>query len=294
MFRIGFAVLLLLTLVYCFSPEEVEVFQLQQELTKKYGDDIDFYKFLKLPKLRGSSSKEIVKNLRNLSKKYHPDKNRKYKVLYERLNKATQILSNDYRRKTYDYYLKNGFPDYNFSRGGFIFKRVQPKTWFLLLFLYTVASGVHYALLKLQSSSNKRRIDDFVKQCKEQDSTKGLGEKRLTFKQYEGDEPKEIVVRYGDVFLIEQDENESLISSETVTDPGMLDCMFFAVPLRIWNVTLGRLMPKKDLPIEKVSLQEKDASEEVKVKASRVTKGREGQKKMTLPNGKVIYSRKKD
>lgn len=288
-------VLLLVTLVYCFSPEEVEIFQLQQELVKKYGDEIDLYKFLKLPKARDSKSKDIIKNLRNLSKKYHPDKNKKYRKLYERLNKATQILSNDHRRKTYDYYLKNGFPDYNFSKGGFFFNRVQPKTWVLLAFLYVVASGVHYALLKIQHASNKRRIEGFVQQCKEQDDTKGLGEKRLTFKQYEEDEPKQIIVRFGDVYLVEKDGSESPISSDTVTEPGILDCMFFKIPLGLWNHTFGRLIPKKEIPtMEDVSQPQKGTIEGTKNKSSKVTRAKEGQKKMTLPNGKVIYSRKKD
>lgn len=294
MFRIGTVVFLLLTLVYCFTTEEVEVFQLQQELVEKYGDEIDLYKFLKLPKSRGSNSKEIIKNLRKLSKKYHPDKNPKYKKLYERLSKATQILSNDYRRKTYDYYLKNGFPDYNFSRGGFIFKRVQPKTWFLLMFLYIVASGVHYALLRLQNTSNKRRIDGFIQQCKEQDDSRGLGEKRLMFKQHEGDEPKEIIVRYGDVYLVEEDGNESLISSDTITDPSVFDCMFFRIPVGIWNLTLGRFLPKKVQPTKNEPQLEQNKQAEDKKSKNQAAKGKGGQKKMTLPNGKVIHSRKKD
>lgn len=294
MLKVAALVILLSTLVYCFTPEEIEIFELQQELTRKYGDEIDFYRFLKLPKLKHSSSKDIVRNLRKLSKKYHPDKNRKYKKLYERLNKATEILSNDSRRKTYDYYLKNGFPDYNFSRGGFIFKRVQPKTWFLGLFLYVVASAIHYALLKIQHTSNRRRIQDFIRQCKEQDDTNGLGEKRLAFRQHEADKAKEIVIRLGDVYVVEPDGEMSLISADSVAVPTVLDCLFFSLPIFLWNRSLGKLFSRA--PSQPSSQQRSEPSEKAAKRTAKnvETKLKDGQKKMTLPNGKVIYSRKKD
>lgn len=85
---------------------------------------MDFYKFVKIKKSKDSTSKEIIKNLRKLAKKYHPDKNKKYRKLYERLNLATNILSNDERKKMYDYYLKNGFPDYDFNKGDYFFSRM--------------------------------------------------------------------------------------------------------------------------------------------------------------------------
>ncbi|QLL33057.1 hypothetical protein HG536_0D05780 [Torulaspora globosa] len=294
MLNVAALVILLSALAYCFTPEETEIFELQRELAKKYGDEIDFYRFLKLPKLKHSSSKEIVRNLRNLAKKYHPDKNRKYKKLYERLNKATEILSNDSRRKTYDYYLKNGFPDYNFSRGGFIFRRVQPKTWFLVLFLYVVASAIHYALLKIQHTSNKRRIQGFIRQCKEQDDTNGVGEKRLVFKQHEADDAKEILIRLGDVYVVQPDGEMCLISADDAADPTILDCLFFRLPMFLWNRSLGRLFIRA--PSQPSTQKEANSSDKRPQRAARnvEAKLKDGQKKMTLPNGKVIYSRKKE
>lgn len=289
-----FSVFLLATLAYCFRPDEIEIFQLQNELISKYGTDIDLYKFLKLPKLKNSNSRDIIKNLRNLSKKYHPDKNKKYKKLYERLNAATQILSNDSRRKTYDYYLQNGFPDYDFSKGGFFFKRVQPKTWFILFFIYVAASGMHYVLLRLQNSSNKNRIEGFIQQCKEQDNTNGLGEKHLTFEQYEGAEPKEIRIRFGDVFIVEPDGKESLISTETVPNPSIFDCLFFKLPISIWTFTMGRFFTKtqqKEQAVEGLKNHvEEPTKNAAKKKGSTI---KDGQKKMTLPNGNVVSSRRR-
>lgn len=227
---------LLVTFVWCFTPQEVEVFQLQHDLVKKYGPEMNFYKFLKLKKGKDSTSKEIIKNLRKLAKKYHPDKNKKYRKLYERLNLATNILSNDERKKMYDYYLKNGFPDYDFNKGGYFFNRVQPKTYVILLFVYLAVSVIHYGVLRLQYTSNRRRIEDFIEQCKEMDDTNGLGEKRLTFQQHPEDEPKELLIKFGDVYLLEPNPRDglnpirTLISPNTVEEPTVMDCFFFKFP----------------------------------------------------------------
>lgn len=242
--KILVCVICLIGYAIAFTPQEIEIFKLQKEIVQKYGNsknleggdsNMDFYKLLKLPKMRDSTSKEITKNLRKLAKKYHPDKNKKYRKLYERLSLATQILANDERRKQYDYYLKNGFPDYDFSKGGFFFNRVQPKTWVILGFVYIAVSVIHYVILRLTCTSNKRRIVGFINQCKEQDDTNGMGEKRLSFKQHEEDEPKELILRFGDVFIIEEDGSESLISPSTVNEPSVFDSMFFRLPIWILN-----------------------------------------------------------
>lgn len=295
----------LASIVYCFTPEEVQIFQLQQEIVNKYNDksitDIDFYKFLKLPEGQKSTTKQITKNLRKLSRKYHPDKNPKYKKLYERLNLATKILSNESQRKTYDYYLKNGFPDYDFNKGGFFFQRVKPATWFLLLFVYFAASFMHLVILKLQYKANVRRITNFIQQCKAEDDTNGLGEKRLFFKQNEDDSGKELVLRFGDVYVVEEDNSESLISPDTIPKPTIFDSLLFKLPSALWNRTLGKLLPvrnstdRPDKPSAGIVVKDSEVKDsEVKEKKTKSSQPKTGQKKMTLPNGKVIYSRKTD
>lgn len=290
------------TVVYGFTPEEVEIFQVQGELLKKYGPDMDFYKFLKLPQLRDSTSKEIVKNLRRLSKKYHPDRNKKYKKLYEKLNIISNILSDHSRRKTYDYYLRNGFPDYNYSKGGFFFKRVQPKTGVLALFIFIAASIIHYVLLRLQNSSNKKRIENFIKQCKDNDDTNGLGERMLTFKQYEDADPKEILVSLGDVYVLESDGKKTLISTKDVPDPTIFDTIFFKLPLFFWRSTVTRLFSKSE-PVKegRVEAEASDESGSVstadngqkKIKKRKKNTPTTSREKLVLPSGETAYSRKK-
>lgn len=290
---IGIWLLLICAIGYCFTNAEVEIFQLQQELVKKYGADIDFYKFLKLPKLQGSTAKEITKNLRNLSKKYHPDKNKKYKKLYGRLNIATQVLSNENTRKTYDYYLKYGFPDYDFSKGGFFFKRIQPKTWFILLFVYVSASLIHYVLLKTQAQSQRKRIQFFIDEVKRQDDTQGLGERKLAFQQHAEDEPKQIIIRYGDVFVTEPDGTESPISPDTVPEPGALDTLFFRLP---WVLIRSFFKPfisnkKQEEPRISKKPQKSQKSDQQDDKPTKIPAPKSNQK--VLPNGRVLTARKR-
>ena len=293
----GLVVALLCAVVWCFTPSEVEIFELHNALISKYGEEIDFYKFLKLPKLRDSTSKEIIKNFRKLSKKYHPDKNSKYKKLYSRLNIATKILTDDSSRKTYDYYLKHGFPDYDFRKGGFFFKRVQPKTWFLLLFVYIAASVIHYVLLKIQAQGQRKRIEFFIHQSKEQDDTRGLGEKKLVFKQHDADEPKTILIRYGDVFVIEPTGEESLISPDSVPQVSIFDCLFFRIPKSILKLIFGSSKKRDEQQVKQRSdaSEIKQAKNEVKepkvIKQSQNNSKKENQ--MILPNGKILKSRKK-
>lgn len=285
-------VLGLVSLSYAFTTIETEIFQLQNEISTKYGPDMNFYKFLKLPKLQNSSTKEITKNLRKLSKKYHPDKNPKYRKLYERLNLATQILSNSSNRKIYDYYLQNGFPNYDFHKGGFYFSRMKPKTWFLLAFIWIVVNIGQYIISIIQYRSQRSRIENFISQCKQQDDTNGLGVKQLSFKQNEEDEGKDLVVRFSDVYVIEPDGSETLISPDTLSKPSLKNCWFWKIPASVWNATLGKFIGTtvEEEIIKDVKKNDGDQTKKVsKVKKSSVKKG---QKKMELPNGKVIYSRK--
>lgn len=236
--------LLLPLLAWAFTTEEIEIFKLQNEVTSKYGAEMNFYKLLKLPKMQSSTSREITKNLRRLAKKYHPDKNRKYKQLYERLNLATQILADDTRRKTYDYYLKHGFPDYDFNKGGFFFRRVQPKTYLILMFIYLATSIIHYGVMVLQTKGNKNRINDFIFQCKEQDNTNGLGEKYMIFQRSADDPGQQICIKFGDVYVVETDGSKSLVTPDSIPNAKISDCMFFTLPFWVWKKTIGRFFDK--------------------------------------------------
>ncbi|SCU82962.1 LAFA_0D01002g1_1 [Lachancea sp. 'fantastica'] len=290
--RLLFCFLIGLTsLASAFTTEEFEMFQLQNEIVKVYNNkELDFYQLLKLPKLRDSTSQEIRKNLRKLSKTYHPDKNKKYRKLYERLSLATKLLENDSHRKTYDYYLKNGFPNYDHSKGGFYFSKVQPKTWFIAVFLYVACGMIHLVILRLQNDGNKSRINRFLRDVRAQDNTNGLGERRLVFKQGADDEGKEIVVRLGDVYAVQPDGQEALISTKDIKSPGIRDCLLVTLPLWAWKKSFGRFLFSNDKPATKNVAPKSEATKE-KQKPRRVDPK---DNTLELPNGKVLHSRKKN
>ncbi|SCU95473.1 LADA_0G15808g1_1 [Lachancea dasiensis] len=287
------ALLGFVSLAKAFTPEEVQIFQLQQELVKTYRNpDLDFYKMLKLPKLRDSSSAEIRKNLRKLAKTYHPDKNKKYRKLYERLSLATKILENDSQRKIYDYYLKNGFPNYDFKKGGFYFTRVQPKVWAIGIFIFLSCGLIHFIILRLQNDGNKNRIERFLREVKAQDDTLGLGEKRLLFRQNPDEEGREIIVRFGEVYAVQSDGKEALISTKDIVNPGISDSLLLTLPLWMWRKSVGCLFNFTTSVKNTNELPEnKPSSEDSKPKPIRIHGSGE---KLELPNGKVVRSRKKN
>ncbi|AMD22678.1 HHL092Wp [Eremothecium sinecaudum] len=245
-------VLLLATLAYCFTPDEIEIFQLQKELVDKYGSKMNFYKFLKLKNLDKATAKDITKQFRSLSKKYHPDKNRNNRKLYERLTLVAKILGNGEKRKTYDYYLKYGFPEYNFAKGGFVFKRSKLHAWIAVGFVYFACGIIHWVILKIQNNANKRRINGFLKEVKSYDDTLGLGEKRLSFKYSQDSEEKQIMVRYGDVFVVQPDGTEAEITVKDVKDPGLRDTMLFTLPMWFCRRLKGIFVRNDTLVVQEV------------------------------------------
>ena len=63
----------------------------------------DFYGLLEVP--RQATKAEIKKSYRNLSKKYHPDKNLGDESVadhYKNINRAYEVLSDDNKRQAFD------------------------------------------------------------------------------------------------------------------------------------------------------------------------------------------------
>lgn len=242
------AILLCISVAYAFTTDEVEMFKLQLDLVEKYGEKITFYKLLKVDP--SSNTKQITKQFKKLSKKYHPDKNPKYRKLYERLNMATNMLTNIDTRKSYDYYVKNGFPQYDYHKGGFYFANRLTKYSQNIIILVMVSLAITFiqrGMSKLTYTSNVRRLNSFIQQCKEMDDTNGLGSKRLQFQESPDAEPKEILIKFGDVYVLENLENglenatQTLISADTIPKPSWKNIWF----LKLFNVLLASFKKKE-------------------------------------------------
>ena len=220
----------LIAISYCYTPDEIEIFQFQLDLTKKYGSKMDIYKFLKLDTITPNGSKfdiqkltkkQIIKQVRKLSTKYHPDKNKKYLKLYERINIAKEILLNEESKKTYDYYLKSarGFPKYNYKKGGFYHSlegKKQLNGIYLILFVVLIIFPIlHFLYLKSDLMGRRMKLSQFVESILEQhDDTNGLGVKNLKFdtsKDQDGSQVDELRIKFGQVYSIEKSGEEILM-----------------------------------------------------------------------------------
>lgn len=228
--RLVFLFAIIASIAYAYTKEEIEMFQFQMELNKKYGKDMNIYKFLKLdnidPNYKNINNKQIIKQVRKLSAKYHPDKNKKYIKLYQRINIAKDILLNHESRKNYDYYLNSsrGFPKYDFIKGGFYHSlkdKLQLNGILLLLFvLMVICPFFHILYLKSTILGKRMKMNQFIDAIIEQhDDTNGLGVKYLKFDTSEKQDESqidELCIKFGKVYSVEKDGKEILM------DPNVL------------------------------------------------------------------------
>ena len=68
------------------------------------ADEEDFYDVLGLPQKEDSSERDIKKQFRSLSRKYHPDQNPtdEAREMYKKIQRARDVLSDRKKRKIYD------------------------------------------------------------------------------------------------------------------------------------------------------------------------------------------------
>eukprot|EP00760_Papus_ankaliazontas_P027143 PhM_4_TR3172/c0_g1_i1/m.74971 len=71
---------------------------------QQQDDDPDYYAILGLPKKEDSSDRDIKKQFRVLSKKYHPDLNpsEEARAMYKDIQRAHEVLADRKKRKVYD------------------------------------------------------------------------------------------------------------------------------------------------------------------------------------------------
>jgi DnaJ-class molecular chaperone len=83
-------------------------------------DDVDYYEVLGLPLKEDSSDKDIKKQFRILSKKYHPDLNpsEEARDKYVKIQRAHEVLSDRKKRKVYDMKGEAGVKSYETQQKG--------------------------------------------------------------------------------------------------------------------------------------------------------------------------------
>jgi hypothetical protein len=282
--------------VLAWTAEDRELFQLQSDLAKLYGSEATFYTFFELPNGEKSTFKEINKQFKKLSKKYHPDKSRdvskkRATKRYEKLNLIANILKSD-KKKRYDYFLQHGFPKYSSSSANWIYSKFKPGLVFTMIFLVVLATIVHFIALKIQRSQDRKRIETLIAEVKV------FAQKQVPNGEFDTQQRKiridrlgkTFLVRIDGVFLCNDDDDTQLerISGDDIQDPTWRDVLIVRWTVGLWNNVLGSMyyidLSPPVVEHKEVSFQGK------KQKKKKVPTG----EKKVLPNGKVIYSKKKN
>lgn len=160
----------LVAIALAYTPEDLEIFDVQSQIVEgSHKEDYDFYKFLRLPNGPSSTSDEIEKQYKKLSRKWHPDKYRDAKTKkkatarFEKLSGIVSILRDHTKRQRYDYYLKHGFPKYNRETGGYTFgHRFKPSFVLTLVILIIIVSVLQYIVMYLNRDRRIKRADNLI------------------------------------------------------------------------------------------------------------------------------------
>lgn len=295
--------LLFVTLVVAaqWSKEDYEIFSLNDKLQHDLGGDITFYKWLGLEKGPKSSLQEINKAYRKLSRKLHPDKfasasrsdKKKANERFQRLSLVGNILRDQSLKRRYDYFYTKGFPKWKGT--GYYYSKFRPGIIFTLIILYVLVGFLHFFSLKINRKQAFKRIVDLKNEVKNQawgglQFPPGDGSDRKLSNEATG---KTFLVKAdGTVWLVEDDEQHLIDEYDVNVNPGFKESLFFKIPVKIWNLVLGKWVPidtSVEYKKQETSPQEDADNNNKKKIQKKKTKG----KKIELPNGKVVYSRKK-
>lgn len=289
-----------------WSKEDYEIFSLNDKIQEDLGKQVTFYSWLGLENGPKSTQQEITKAYRKLSRKLHPDKwnskpknqRKKANERFQRLSLVGNILRDQSLKRRYDYFYVKGFPKWKGT--GYYYSKFRPGLIFTLTLIYGFVGIFHFVGLRINRKQDFKRLVDLKREIK----TQAWGgsqlppvdgsDRKITNEQ----NGKSFIVKPdGSVWLIDSESNENLFEldeNEINLYPGFKESLFFKVPVYFYNVSIGNWLGAPiNTNVEYVN--EKKAAEH----ASEVAEKKKQRKKATrgerieLPNGKVVYSRKK-
>lgn len=304
-----FALLAATFVVASWTSQDYEIFSLNDKIKSDLGVETTFYSWLKLQKGPKSTIAEINKAYRKLTRALHPDKfgkksrseKKKAEERFQRLSLVGNILRDNSLKQRYDFFLDKGFPKWKGT--GYYYSRFRPGPIFTVLVLYVLVSTFQYVSLRISRKQDHRRIAELRQEIKVQawggsmippsdgSSRKVMGPNGLEF----------MVSPVGEVSLIQKDENGETISTildedDIDVNPGFRLSFFFKIPAGLYNLTVGKLTGYNiNTEVEYVNPNKKNIVHNSAEETKKPLKRKSAQRgdKVELPNGKVIYTRKK-
>ncbi|KAK6459049.1 DnaJ domain-containing protein [Scheffersomyces xylosifermentans] len=286
-----------------WSPQDYEIFSLNDKIKKDLGQEYSFYSWLGLEQGPKATTKEITKAYRKLSRTLHPDKykgssrkERKHaEERFQRLSLVGNILRDVSLRKRYDYFLDKGFPE---RRGtGYYYSKFRPGFIATVFIVFIIIGTFHFVGLTINRRQDFKRIADMKNQVKSQAWGGSLiapndgSDRRLT---NEATGKTFVVKNDGSVFVVDTDNNDELIEideHDINVEPGFKESLFFKIPVYIWNNTVGKFTSLSVDTTIVYQNQHKKIFELPDDDKKKTKKKTQRGNKIELPNGKVVYGR---
>lgn len=299
-----FSVFVLVARAAQWSPEDYEIFRLNDEIKKDLGDDINLYSWFDLPNGPKSTLKQIQKAIRQKSRELHPDKlgavtskvRKAAEARYQRLSVAGNIIRDATSKKRYDFFLSKGFPKLKGS--SYLYSRFRPGLLFTLVMLYLIVGALHYVAMKINRREEHKRVANFRANIKKQAWGGSLlppadgSDRRVSA---EGSDRTFVVKPSGRVYFEDEESKDVLHlfdECQINLEPGFKESLLYLVPCWVFNYTIGRATGKLiDTSIDFEYDESEDTSNNEKEGPTKSKKKTQRGEKVLLPNGKVVYGR---
>lgn len=287
-----------------WTPQDYEIFSLNDKVQQDLGKDTTFYSWLDLPNGPKSTLQEISKAYRKKSRLLHPDKvsgsislKKTAEERFQRLSSVGNILRDQSLKRRYDYFHSKGFPRWKGT--GYYYSKFRPGVILTCTILYILVGVIHFVALKIGRKQDFKRLRDLKEQIKKQ----AWGGSQIP--PVDGSSRKVMNDSTGKEFMITPDGNVSLVVSEPKKEsylmpldendininPGFKESLFFKLPCNLWNVSLGKVL---GMTVDTTVVFENPKTEVNEIPADQKKKSKkkvQRGKSFELPNGKVVYGR---
>ncbi|PVZ98761.1 hypothetical protein BB558_000568 [Smittium angustum] len=264
--KVGFRLQLILVPIFLFALyavnawEEIdyEIFELWDSI-KKFDKTTNWYELIGVTEK--ATIGDINKAYRKISIKYHPDKMRGSKKeikkatdKFSRIGLVANIFRDDYKRKRYNFFKKNGVPKWRGT--GYLYTRYRPGGGSVVVGLLIFFSFIQYLFMKLNYWRAQERIKEYEEYMKAGKKSKLFIDKsmkpnRKSRRNYE--EESDEYMDDGEASF-----NEAGINPYTVEPPRFSNLLVVSIPMYF----VKKILSKTGLGSEEQKLELDNESEE--------------------------------